>query len=215
MMKTILLFGVSPKLGTGFQVLQLAVQQPDQWRCVALVRNAEFAQQLNQQGVETVVGDAMDAAKVKEVCELAGTDTVIVSTLGGSAGAHYEAQRLIMDTAEQCSIGQMLLVTSLGCGDSWVTMSERAKQAFGHSLREKSLAEVWLQTSTLNYTILRPGGLINGDMTGQAECFYQQEVHGCIHRAELANVIMQKIQAKKLENCILAVVDPSLSSGAQ
>ena len=106
----------------------------------------------------------------------------------------------------------MLLVTSLGCGDSWATMSDRAKQAFGQALREKSLAEVWLQTSSLNYNILRPGGLLNGEITGKAECYYQQEVHGHIHRTELANVIIQKISAENLDNRVYAVVDPSLSN---
>lgn len=211
-MKTLLLFGVSPKQGTCYQVLQLAKQQPAQWRCVALVRDADFAKQLNQQGVVTVVGDATDEAKVKEICQLSGNDAMIVSTLGGSESAHYQAHRLIIDTAEQCGIRQMLLVTSLGCGDSWNTMSERAKQAFGHALREKSLAEVWLQTSSLNYDILRPGGLLKGEITGHGKCFYQQEVHGCIHRAELANVIMQKINAGPLENRIYSVIDPSLAT---
>lgn len=211
-MKTLLLFGVSPKMGTAYQVLQLALQQPSQWRCVALVRNADFAKQLNQQGVITLVGDATDEAKIKEICELASTDTVIVSTLGGSESAHYDAHRLIIDTAEDIGIKQMLLVTSLGCGDSWATMSDRAKQAFGQALREKSLAEVWLQTSSLNYNILRPGGLLNGEITGKAECYYQQEVHGHIHRTELANVIIQKISAENLDNRVYAVVDPSLSN---
>lgn len=209
-MKTLLLFGVSPKMGTGYQLLQLALQQPLQWRCIALVRDADFARQLSQQGVVTVVGDATDESSVKKACELAGNHTVIVSTLGGSAGAHYLAQRLIIDTAEHCGIKQMLLVTSLGCGDSWPTMSERAKKAFGHSVREKSLAEVWLQTSTLNYEILRPGGLVNGAVTGTAKCFYQQEIHGYIHRAELASVIMQRISTATLNNCVYTVVDPDL-----
>ncbi|MCO6507073.1 MAG: NAD(P)H-binding protein [Snodgrassella sp.] len=209
-MKTLLLFGVSPKMGTGYQLLQLALQQPLQWRCIALVRDADFARQLSQQGVVTVVGDATDESSVKKACELAGNHTVIVSTLGGSAGAHYLAQRLIIDTAEHCGIKQMLLVTSLGCGDSWPTMSERAKKAFGHSVREKSLAEVWLQTSTLNYEILRPGGLINGAVTGTGKCFYQQEIHGYIHRAELASVIMQRISTATLNNCVYTVVDPDL-----
>ncbi|MCO6525792.1 NAD(P)H-binding protein [Snodgrassella sp.] len=209
-MKTLLLFGVSPKMGTGYQLLQLALQQPLQWRCIALVRDADFARQLSQQGVVTVVGDATDESSVKKACELAGNHTVIVSTLGGSAGAHYLAQRLIIDTAEYCGIKQMLLVTSLGCGDSWPTMSERAKKAFGHSVREKSLAEVWLQTSTLNYEILRPGGLVNGAVTGTGKCFYQQEIHGYIHRAELASVIMQRISTATLNNCVYTVVDPDL-----
>nr|WP_306807562.1 NAD(P)H-binding protein [Snodgrassella alvi] len=84
------------------------------------------------------------------------------------------------------------------------------KKAFGHSVREKSLAKVWLQTSTLNYEILRPGGLVNGAVTGTGKCFYQQEIHGYIHRTELASVIMQKISTATLDNCVYIVVDPGL-----
>lgn len=71
-MKTLLLFGVSPKKGTGYQVLQLALQQSSEWRCAALVRDAAFAAELNRQGVQTVVGDATDESSVKEICRLAG-----------------------------------------------------------------------------------------------------------------------------------------------
>nr|WP_306807563.1 NAD(P)H-binding protein [Snodgrassella alvi] len=108
--------------------------------CCAGTRRG-FCPKLSQQGVATVIGDATDESSVKKACELAGKHTVIVSTLGGSAGAHYLAQRLIIDTAEHCGIKQMLLVTSLGCGDSWATMSERAKKLsdiqYGKSLWQK------------------------------------------------------------------------------
>jgi hypothetical protein len=157
-----------------------------------------------------VIGDATDESSVKKACELAGKHTVIVSTLGGSAGAHYLAQRLIIDTAEHCGIKQMLLVTSLGCGDSWATMSERAKKSFRTFSTGKVSGRSRLQTSTLNYEILRPGGLVNGAVTGTGKCFYQQEIHGYIHRTELASVIMQKISTATLDNCVYIVVDPGL-----
>lgn len=209
-MKTLLIFGVSPKLGTGYQLSQLAKQHQPNWRCIVLVRDADFAQQLAQQGIETVVGDASDPDTVKQLCELAGADTTIVSTLGGATG-NYQAQRIIIDSAEQIGIKNMVLVTSLGCGDSWPTLSDRAKQAFGQAVREKSLAEVWLQTSKLNYLILRPGGLVDGKATGQGQCYYQQEVHGYIHRTELAAIILQKITDGQLDNRAYSVVDPSVT----
>lgn len=209
-MKTLLIFGVSPKLGTGYQLSQLAKKHQPNWRCIALVRDADFAQQLAQQGIETVVGDASDPDTVKQLCELAGADTTIVSTLGGATG-NYQAQRIIIDSAEQIGIKNMVLVTSLGCGDSWPTLSDRAKQAFGQAVREKSLAEVWLQTSKLNYLILRPGGLVDGNATGQGQCYYQQEVHGYIHRTELAAIILQKITDGQLDNRAYSVVDPSVT----
>ncbi|OCG58381.1 NAD(P)H-binding protein [Gilliamella sp. Nev3-1] len=209
-MKTLLIFGVSPKQGTGYQVLQLVKQSHPDWHCITLARDNTFAKQLVNQGIETYVGDATDRVLVKQLCDLAGTDSTIVSTLGGETG-NYQAQRIIIDCAEQTGIKQMVLVTSLGCGDSWATLSARAKQAFGHAVREKSLAETWLQTSKLNFLILRPGGLRDGEMTQNAQCYYQQEVHGFIHRIDLAKIIIDKIANHEFGNCAYSVVDPSLT----
>lgn len=208
-MKTILVFGVSPKLGTGYQICQLVKQCQPSLRCIALVRDETFAKQLSEQGIECHVGDATDSSMVSQLCALAGPDATIISTLGGETG-NYLAQRIIIDCAEQANIRQMVLVTSLGCGDTWSTLSLRAKQAFGHAVREKSLAEVWLQTSTLKYLILRPGGLQNGELTGNAKCYFQQEVHGLIHRIDLAKVIIDKIAHQQLDNKAYTVIDPNL-----
>lgn len=208
-MQTLLIFGVSPKQGTGYQIVHLTKQHHPQWRCIVLVRDTNFAKQLANQGIEAHVGDATDCELVKKLCELAGCGATIISTLGGETG-NYSAQRVIIDCAEQTGIKQMILVTSLGCGDSWGTLSERAKQAFGHAVREKSLAEVWLQTSKLNFLILRPGGLRDGEMTQKAKCYYQQEVHGFIYRTDLAKIVIDKIANQQIDDHAYSVVDPSL-----
>ena len=209
-MKTVIIFGVSTHLGTGYQVSQLIKQCHPQWRCIVLVRDADFAKQLAKQGIETHVGDATDKELVRKICLQAGPEAIIISTLGGETG-NYIAQRIIIDCAEQAGVKQMLLVTSLGCGDSWPTLSLRAKQAFGNAVREKSLAEVWLQTSTLNYVILRPGGLRNGELTNNGQCYFAQEVHGFVYRKELAKIIMDKIANQQFDNRAYSVVDPSLT----
>ncbi|OTQ69896.1 hypothetical protein B6D17_09570 [Gilliamella apis] len=209
-MKTVIIFGVSAKLGTGYQVSQLIKQCHPEWRCIALVRDADFAKQLAQQNIETYVGDATDVELVKKIGKQAGCDATIISTLGGETG-NYIAQRIIIDCAEQAGVKQMLLVTSLGCGDSWPTLSLRAKQAFGNAVREKSLAEVWLQTSTLNYVILRPGGLRDGELTNNGQCYFAQEVHGFVYRKELAKIIMDKIANQQFDNRAYSVVDPNLT----
>lgn len=208
-MKTVLVFGVSPKLGTGYQICQLVKQCQPSWRCIALVRDETFAKQLTQEDIECHVGDATDSSMVSQLCALAGSEATIISTLGGETG-NYLAQRIIIDCAEQANIKQMILVTSLGCGETWSTLSQRAKHAFGHAVREKSLAEVWLQTSALNFVILRPGGLQNGELTGNAKCYYQQEVHGLIHRIDLAKIIIEKIANQQFDNKAYSVIDPNL-----
>ena len=49
----------------------------------------------------------------------------------------------------------------------------------------KTLAESWLQTSQLDYAILRPGGLLDGAATG---CHNDTKSggHGFINRADVA-----------------------------
>ena len=209
-MKTVIIFGVSSKLGTGYQVSQLIKQCHPEWRCIVLVRDADFAKQLSEQGIETHVGDATDVELVKQICQQNGSDATVISTLGGETG-NYIAQRIIIDCAEQVGIKQMILVTSLGCGDSWSTLSLRAKQAFGNAVREKSLAEIWLQTSSLNYVILRPGGLRDGEITNNGECYFAKEVHGFVYRKELARIIIDKIANQQFDNRAYSVVDPSLA----
>lgn len=104
----------------------------------------------------------------------------------------------------------MILVTSLGCGDSWPFLSPRARAAFGQAVREKSLAESWLQTSQLDYAILRPGGLLNGAATGQAQRIQAEECHGFVMRADVARHIHELATAPSLNNQIYSLVEPGL-----
>ncbi|EFN5656240.1 anaerobilin reductase, partial [Escherichia coli] len=116
----------------------------------------------------------------------------------------------VIDEAEKAGISRMILVTSLGCGDSWPFLSERAKAAFGQAVREKTLAESWLQTSQLDYAILRPGGLLDGAATGKAQRIQNQECHGFVHRADVAAHIHELANAPALNKQIYSLIEPDL-----
>ena len=141
-----LLFGAGGK-GVGARTLELALAE--QRPVVAVIRHADAATKLAQQGVQVFTGDACDASVVAAACRATGPDALIISTMGGAQD--YLAHRTVIDEAEKAGISRMILVTSLGCGDSWPFLSERAKAAFGQAVREKTLAESWLQTSQLDY----------------------------------------------------------------
>ena len=184
-----LIFGAGSGVGAELVTLGLREKRP----LFALVRNPEQAQILRDKGVQVVEGDALNVEKVEQVCRLAGEHARVVST------------------AEHCGLTHMILVTSIGCGDSWPTLSERAKKAFGQAVREKSLAESWLQTSQLRHCILRPGGLFNGDSTGNAQCI-QGEAHGLIRRADVALIIQKLIDNDNSYGKTFALVDPMLKA---
>ena len=202
-MNTLLIFGAGS--GVGAELVKLTAQDRP---VVALIRNPEQAAVLREQGVTVIEGDALNSADVLQACQMAGPDAQIVSTLGGKL-ADYTANRLIIDTAEQAGIRQMLLVTSIGCGDSWPTLSARAKQAFGQAVREKSLAEIWLQTSSLEGCILRPGGLMNGEATGKAHLI-QTEAHGRVRRSDVALHIQQLLASGDGWGKVFALCDSML-----
>lgn len=204
-MTTLLIFGASR--GVGFELIKQALILNHQ--CIAVVRSQQNADKLNALGIKTLIGDANDAILVAQACTIAGKDSTIISTLGGNQ-ANYHAQINIINQAEKIGISRMLLVTSLGCGNSWSTLSDRAKKAFGFAVREKTLAEVWLQTSTLHYEIFRPGGLVDGKPTHNAKCYDKQEVHGYVMRSDLADIMLEHAKKPILSCGAYSVVDPNL-----
>lgn len=198
-----LIFGASK--GIGALLLDRAVNSGQQ--VVAFVRRDQDVERLSKRGIQIIQGDACDGLAVEKACITAGQDAIIISTIGGNHD--YLAHRTIVDNAEKCGITKMVMVTSLGCGDTWPTLSDRAKAAFGQVVREKSLAEIWLQTSTLNYTILRPGGLLDGEASGKAVLYVGQEVHGFVNRSDIA-ITVETLVIKELDNTIYSIVEPEL-----
>lgn len=200
-----LIFGAG---GSGVGALMLAHALNERRPVYAVVRKPDVAKRLTQQGVTVFTGDACNTELVSLACEAAGADATILSSMGGTQ--EYFAHRTVIDAAEKAGLSRMILVTSLGCGESWRWLSPRAKAAFGQSVREKSLAESWLQTSTLDYAILRPGGLLTGDATGNAQRFQNREVHGFVMRADVAAHAAELANTSELHQQIYSLVDPEL-----
>jgi uncharacterized protein YbjT (DUF2867 family) len=200
-----LIFGAGGK-GVGALTAKLALAESR--RVVALVRNEEAAAKLREAGAQVIIGDACDAAAVTEACRLAGQDATVISTMGGAQD--YLAHRTVIDCAEKSGISRMVLVTSLGCGESWAYLSDRAKAGFGQAVREKSLAESWLQTSTLDFAIVRPGGLLHGEPTGKAVLSQAPEIHGMVMRADVAAHVAELAKAPRLNCQVYGLVEPGL-----
>ncbi|MEB4675028.1 NAD(P)H-binding protein [Enterobacteriaceae bacterium G50] len=200
-----LIFGAG---GNGVGALMLAHALNERRPVYAVVRKPDVAERLTRQGVTVFTGDACDAGLVTLACEAAGANATLLSSMGGAQ--EYLAHRTVIDAAEKTGLSRMILVTSLGCGDSWRWLSPRAKAAFGQSVREKSLAESWLQTSALDYAILRPGGLLTGDATGNAQRSQNTEVHGFVTRADVAAHAAELANTSELHQQIYSLVDPEL-----
>lgn len=198
-----ILFGAGRGAG-----LALAQQAAGSRPLYALVRQEAQAQCLRALGLQVTLGDARDSAALSALFDQAGAHSAILSTLGGG-GSDYSAHRALIDHAVERRIAKMLLVTSLGCGDSWPLLSAPARAAFGQTVREKSLAECWLQSSGMDFCILRPGGLLDGSASGQAR-LYQTPRHGLVRRADLALWMQRLMATPSAWGQIHTLIDPAL-----
>ncbi|SNX47670.1 hypothetical protein VTH8203_01285 [Vibrio thalassae] len=158
--------------------------------------------------------DATQQLDVERAVAQLPQDTVVLSTMGSfraEVPVDYIGHRYLTNALESKGIRRFLLVTSLRCGDSWVFLSERAKAGFGAAVREKTLAEAWLASSQLDYTILRPGGLKDGAITHSGELSQGIEVHGAITRSEVARLAQQILLSADPIGQIYQCIDPTVS----
>ncbi len=186
-MRPLLIFGASRGVGLELARLERAAGRP----VAAMLRPQSDAAHLQQIGVDILRGDALSRPDIeKALAQLPGPfDTV--STLSGRG----EDGRLVDDEGNINVIeaveasgraGRFVLVTSMGCGDMAPYRSERAIAAFGAVVDAKTLAEERLRDTGLDWTILRPGGLVSEPATGNGLMTQNPRVHGFIHRADVA-----------------------------
>ncbi len=184
------------------------------WQVTAIARSPERNPQLAAQQIATIECDATVLNQVQTTVAQLSDEVIHISTMGSfnaEVPVDYIGHRHLIDTLEAQGNPRFLLVTSLGCGDSWRYLPERAKAVFGHAVREKSLAEAWLQSSKLPFTILRPGGLKDGAPTQEGVLSQNQEVHGVITRGEVARLSHQLLLAPESVGQIYHCVDPNVT----
>ncbi|MGF1834394.1 SDR family NAD(P)-dependent oxidoreductase [Photobacterium sanguinicancri] len=209
-MNTIVVWGAASGLGAA--MVDYFHHQGE--NVIAVARNPSKNPRLQALGIPSISCDATDVQQVEKAVAAIPADAWVVSTMGSfhaEVPVDYIGHRYLINALEQHKLQRFLLVTSLGCGDSWQYLSDAAKKGFGAAVREKSLAEAWLQSSTLDYTILRPGGLKDGDVTNHGELSQHTEVHGLIHRSEVARLALQLFTDKTSIGEVYQCVDPTLT----
>lgn len=134
----------------------------------AMVRKEEQAEALLQSGIDAVVADlegpVEDIAKVARGCEA----TVFTAGSGGHTGADktllvdLDGAVKTIEACEKIGMERFIMVSALQAHrrENW---NERIK----HYYVAKHYADRVLKQSDLNYTIIRPGRLLNEPGTGK------------------------------------------------
>lgn len=207
-MRPLLIFGASR--GVGLELARLERQAHRQ--VFAAIRLSSETTALQEIEATILHGDALSKEDVSQILAGMNGDIDIVSTLSGQADdgrrADDEGNINVIDAAVASDrVRRFLLVTSIGCGEMAPFRSPRAIAAFGAAVDAKSRAEAKLKSSSLDWSILRPGGLISEPATGQGLLSQDAEIHGFIHRADVAQLAFRTLRDPATIGQAFAAVD--------
>ncbi|MCA1319101.1 SDR family oxidoreductase [Bacillus tianshenii] len=189
----ILVVGANGQIGSK---LVKMLKEDDRYTPVAMVRKEEQSEKFQSEGIEAVladlegpVGDLENAVK--------GNDAIIFAAgSGGSTGLDktllidLDGAVKVMEAAENSNVNRFILVSALQAHN---------RENWNEELRPyyvaKHYADKMLEASSLDYTIVRPGGLLNEPGTGTIQLGLNLE-RGSIPREDVARTLLEVISAE-------------------
>jgi len=199
--------------GVGRLLIDKLLENEGVEEVVALARSDEAVAELSAiDGVTVIQGDAMHYKTVEgamDGCKAA------ITTLGGSTDdegkrVDYEGNNNVIEAAGILGVTRLILVTSIGCGDSKDAAPPAVFEVLKDVLAAKERAEKILQRyyTNMNWTIIRPGGLKTEPMTGSAILTEDNLAIGSIHREDVADLAVKALFSPKTERKVLSAFDP-------
>ncbi|MFJ7940410.1 SDR family oxidoreductase [Peribacillus sp. NPDC096622] len=176
----------------GKHLVDLLKDSPEH-RIRAMVRKEEQSKHLEKNGIESAVVSL--TGSVDEIANAAkGCDAIVFTAgSGGSTGAD---QTLLIDldgavktieAAENLGIDRFIMVSAFQANNR-----ENWNEAIKPYYVAKHYADRALLQSDLNYTIIRPGGLVNEPGTGKVTAAEELE-RGSIAREDVARTILASL----------------------
>lgn len=151
----------------------------------AVVRSEEKGAPLREQGAEVVLADLTtdDAADWLAGCDgLVHTAAASDPTPGASDAVDRDATLALVAAAERAGVRRMVQVSSM-----YADRPDEGPEFLRDVLRAKAVSDAALAASDLVWTIVRPGGLLDDDATGQV-AVARQLGSGRISRTDVAAV---------------------------
>lgn len=175
---------------TGLEVVRILRERGEP--VTALVRPTSDTSQLEALDVDLAEGDAMDAETLAGAFEERKIRAVVstIGCLSCDPPPAYEGNRNIIDAAKTAGVERIVLITTIGSGDSADTPPFISRAFLQKILPLKTAAEEHLKESGLDYTIIRPGGLTPSTPSGQGYLSEDPEAFGFISRPDLARLIV-------------------------
>jgi uncharacterized protein YbjT (DUF2867 family) len=193
----LVIFGATGTVGR--QVVEQALEQGH--TVIAFARNLTKLD-IQHPHLGFAQGDVMDASAVEQA--IRGQDAVVCVLGAGKqlkSTIRSEGTRQIIQAMEKVGIRRLICLSTLGTGDSWGNLDFYWKYImFGFILRQvfadHERQEALVRNSNLDWTIVRPGALTDGPLTGQYRHSFPSSDRNIalqVSRADVADFILKQL----------------------
>lgn len=205
----IMVFGATGQLGQ--EVARALVARGI--KVTAMARSTSNVTSLEAMGVNVVRGDALILDDVTRALR-SGPVRAVISVLGGRQGDYrvdVGGNKNVIDAAREIGISRFILVTAIGAGADQSAAPWYIRYFMRDYFEAKTSAEITLEKSGLDYTIVRPGWLLNSESTGTAGLVDEESSFSWITRSDLGELIAFSVEDEGTFGKALTAFDPELT----
>lgn len=194
----VLVIGANGQIG---RILIEKLQELADFTPIAMVRKAEQVEAFQNQGIEAVLGDLEGTIDEMASLFLAKKADAIVFTAGSGGKTGADKTMLIdldgavksIKAAEKAGIKRYIMVSAFGVNHWHDNEVPAGVKQLSYYSAAKYYADLFVEASSLDYTILRPTGLTN-ESEKKHIAIGEQLVEKTISRADVAQVIIEALK---------------------
>jgi uncharacterized protein YbjT (DUF2867 family) len=200
---------------TGIYVIQELQSRDSNIR--AFSRNIEKAKESVSGNFEWVYADVTKPETL--TVALQGVD-ILISTIGSTGGDNselidYQGSINFVDAAKESGVKHIIYMSSIGAGGAENFSTVIINLVTDKAMKWKSLGEEYIRNSSINFTIVRPGGLRGDPGALGIKLAQGDQIIGWIPRGDVASVLVESIYNPDALNKTFEVInDESLVEDA-
>jgi uncharacterized protein YbjT (DUF2867 family) len=184
---------------TGKKIVNL-LNESQYFNPIAMVRKEEQVAYFKAKNIDTVLAD------LEQDVSVAFNNTIDkVVFAAGSGGkkvveVDQEGAKRLIDASNKNNVKKFVMLSSMGADHP-----EQAEQLQAY-LKAKHNADKYLKSSGLNYSIVRPGSLTNGELTNKIQLDTKLNKSGDISRNDVAQTLVRSLNDDVANNATFEIL---------